>query len=61
VLVEFLTVLGNLTAELLTPELHAELSTVTLSQGVRRGAGIDEGTDEGTDEEAPVSETTTSA
>jgi hypothetical protein len=26
VLVEFLTVLGNLTAEVLTPALHAELS-----------------------------------
>jgi hypothetical protein len=30
VLVEFLTVLGNLTAEILTPELHAELSNVAL-------------------------------
>jgi hypothetical protein len=30
VLVEFLTVLGNLTAELLTKELHAELSAVAL-------------------------------
>ena len=30
VLVEFLTVLGNLTAEILTPELHAELSNVSL-------------------------------
>jgi hypothetical protein len=28
VLVEFLTVLGNLTAEILTPELHSELSNV---------------------------------
>jgi hypothetical protein len=28
-LVEFLTVLGNLTAEILTPELHAELSNVS--------------------------------
>ena len=28
VLVEFLTVLGNLTAEILTPALHAELSNV---------------------------------
>lgn len=28
VLVEFLTVLGNLTAEILTPELHRELSLV---------------------------------
>lgn len=30
VLVEFLTVLGNLTAEILTPELHSELSNVAL-------------------------------
>jgi hypothetical protein len=29
VLVELLTVLGNLTAEILTPELHAALSSVT--------------------------------
>jgi len=28
VLVEFLTVLGSLTAELLTPELHAELASI---------------------------------
>jgi len=33
VLVEFLTVLGNLTAEILTPALHAELLTVALSEG----------------------------
>src|SRR5512139_2429275 len=31
VLVELLTVLGSLTAEILTPALHAELATVTLS------------------------------
>jgi hypothetical protein len=31
VLVELLTVLGNLTAEVLTPELHAELARVALS------------------------------
>jgi hypothetical protein len=30
VLVEFLTVLGSLTAEILTPELHSELSKVAL-------------------------------
>jgi hypothetical protein len=30
VLTEFLTVLGNLTAEILTPELHAALSSVAL-------------------------------
>jgi hypothetical protein len=32
VLTEFLTVLGNLTAELLTPELHAELSNVAVAE-----------------------------
>ncbi|MGA9523514.1 MAG: hypothetical protein WBV82_18775 [Myxococcaceae bacterium] len=45
VLVEFLTVLGNLTAEILTPSLHAALSAVTpeinrdekMSQRDRRG------------------------
>jgi hypothetical protein len=35
VLVEFLTVLGSLTAEILTPELHSELSNVALSGAVR--------------------------
>jgi hypothetical protein len=39
VLVEFLTVLGNLTAEILTPELHAELANVTPPQAVRSEAG----------------------
>ena len=34
VLVEFLSVLGNLTAELLTPELHLELSNLALPQAV---------------------------
>ena len=33
VLVEFLTVLGNLTAEILTPALHSELSKITSEQG----------------------------
>jgi hypothetical protein len=33
VLVEFLTVLGNLTAEILTPALHAELLKMTSEQG----------------------------
>jgi hypothetical protein len=37
VLVEFLTVLGNLTADVLTPALQAELSKVTLEG--RRGPG----------------------
>jgi hypothetical protein len=36
VLVEFLTVLGSLTAEILTPELHANLSKVAL--GAEKGA-----------------------
>ena len=35
VLVELLTVLGNLTAEILTPALHAEISKVTLSDAIR--------------------------
>jgi hypothetical protein len=33
VLVEFLTVLGNLTAEILTPALHSELSKVGPDEG----------------------------
>jgi hypothetical protein len=33
VLVEFLTVLGNLTAEILTPALHSELLSVAASAG----------------------------
>jgi hypothetical protein len=39
VLVEFLTVLGRLTAEILTPELHAELSNVALPGAVREDKG----------------------
>jgi len=35
VLVELLTVLGNLTAEIFTPALHAEISKVTLSDAIR--------------------------
>jgi hypothetical protein len=34
VLVEFLTVLGNLTAEILTSELHSELSNVVLPKDI---------------------------
>jgi hypothetical protein len=37
VLVEFLTVLGNLTDEILTPALHAELSKVALEKPGRTG------------------------
>lgn len=37
VLVELLTVLGNLTAEILTPALHAEISKVTLPDAIRGG------------------------
>ncbi|MCY1041276.1 hypothetical protein OV208_08095 [Corallococcus sp. bb12-1] len=44
VLVEFLTVLGNLTAEILTPELHAELSKVALPEAVRPRVTVGEGT-----------------
>jgi hypothetical protein len=39
VLVEFLTVLGNLTAEILTPELHSELSNVALPHAVSDAKG----------------------
>ena len=42
VLVEFLTVLGNLTDEILTPALHAELSTVTLEEPGRTGGDDDD-------------------
>jgi hypothetical protein len=35
VLVELLTVLGNLTAEILTPELHAELASIALPEAKR--------------------------
>jgi hypothetical protein len=35
VLTEFLTVLGNLTAEILTPVLHAALSNVALADSAR--------------------------
>ena len=41
VLVELLTVLGNLTAEILTPELHAELSIVEPPWAVRGGPGLE--------------------
>jgi hypothetical protein len=37
VLVEFLTVLGNLTAEILTPELHSALSDVALVRTRTKG------------------------
>lgn len=41
VLVEYLTVLGNLTAEILTPGLHAELKTITHSpDGGAPGASV---------------------
>ena len=38
VLVEFLTVLGHLTDEILTPALHAELSKVALGEPERAEA-----------------------
>jgi hypothetical protein len=37
VLVELLTVLGNLTAEILTPELHAEIYNVVVPEAIRVG------------------------
>ena len=39
VLVEFLTVVGNLTAEILTPALHSELSKVTLKNSRGKHSG----------------------
>jgi hypothetical protein len=41
VLVELLTVVGNLTAEILTPALHSELSNITVkdSPGKQTGEG----------------------
>lgn len=42
-LVEFLTVLGNLTAEILTPALHSELSNVDGSEGEPPGAETKQG------------------
>jgi hypothetical protein len=39
VIVEFLTVLGNLTAEILTPELHSELSSVALPGAIGAASG----------------------
>lgn len=40
-LVELLTVLGNLTAEILTPELHAELMGVVPPQSVHLVKGLE--------------------
>jgi hypothetical protein len=39
VLVELLTVVGNLTAEILTPALHSELSNITLKDSPRKQSG----------------------
>ena len=39
VLVEFLTVVGNLTAEILTPALHSELSSVTVKDSRSKQSG----------------------
>ena len=39
VLVEFLTVVGNLTAEILTPALHSELSNVTAKDSRSKQSG----------------------
>jgi len=45
VLAEFLTVLGNLVAEILTPALHAELATIAAEQANRRPRGASPGDD----------------
>jgi hypothetical protein len=47
VLTEFLTVLGNLTAEILTPALHAELSKVAEEDGAEAGPANAPAPDEG--------------
>ena len=39
VLVELLTVVGNLTAEILTPSLHSELSSVTVKDSRSKQSG----------------------
>jgi hypothetical protein len=53
ILVEFLTVLGNLTAEILTPALHAELSKVAQegAGGIERRSESAPGISEGEDDE----------
>ncbi|WP_437718475.1 hypothetical protein WMF45_19820 [Sorangium sp. So ce448] len=53
ILVEFLTVLGNLTAEILTPALHAELSRVAQEEagGIERASKSSPGISEGEDGE----------
>jgi hypothetical protein len=40
VLTEFLTVIGSLTAEILSPELHAELARVTPGKAGRQKEGV---------------------
>jgi len=37
ILVELLTVIGNLTAEILTPELHLEIYSVVLPEAIHVG------------------------
>ena len=41
VLVEYLTVLGSLTADVMTPGLHSELSNATPTVGDRTRAEVD--------------------
>lgn len=57
ILVEFLTVLGNLTAEILTPALHAELSNIAREEagGTEGGPEGARGTHEGEDGEGAES------
>ncbi|KYF48017.1 hypothetical protein BE08_19920 [Sorangium cellulosum] len=54
ILVEFLTVLGNLTAEILTPALHGELSRVAQEEagGFERGSESAPGVSEGEEAES---------
>jgi hypothetical protein len=40
VLVEFLTVIGNLTAEILSPELHADLGRVAVPKASHQNKAV---------------------
>lgn len=55
VLVELLTVLGNLTDEILTPTLHAELARVALEKRAGKQTQTEPGVTEGDDDDARAS------
>jgi hypothetical protein len=50
VLVELLTVIGNLTAEILTPELHLEICSVVLPEAIQVGKVAGQTTSDTADE-----------